>query len=68
MENLKQYTPIELLNILNKIKKEHDNLKTEIVENTNQIDILDNKINIDLELLTELEKQYIEIIEEINNR
>ena len=68
MENLKQYTPIELLNILNKIKKEHDNLKIEIVENTNQIDILDNKINTDLEYLSELEKQYIEIIEEINNR
>lgn len=68
MENLEQYTPIELLNILNKIKAEHDNLKTEIVENTNQIDVLDHKINTDLQLLTELEKEYIKIIEEINNR
>ena len=68
MNDLKEYTPIELLNILNKIKGEHDNLKTEIIENTNQIDILDQKINSDLLLLAELEKSYIEIIEEINNR
>ena len=54
MENLEQYTPIELLKILNDVKSEHDKLKIEILD--------------DLILLGELEKNYIELIEEINNR
>lgn len=68
MENLEQYTPIELLKILNDVKSEHDKLKIEILDNTNQVDMLDKKINDDLILLGELEKNYIELIEEINNR
>ena len=68
MENLEQYTPIELLKILNDVKSEHDKLKIEILDNTNQVDMLDKKINDDLILLGELEKNYIELNEEINNR
>jgi len=68
MENLKEYTPIELLKILNDIKSEHDKLKVSIVEDTNQVDVLEQKINNELLLLSELENNYIEIIEEINNR
>jgi len=59
MENLKEYTPIELLKILNDIKSEHDKLKVSIVEDTNQVDVLEQKINNELLLLSELENNYI---------
>ncbi len=68
MENLKQYTPIELLKILNDLKLDHEKIKLEIIESTNQVDLLEEKINTSLSILKELEENYIEIIEEINNR
>jgi hypothetical protein len=68
MEDLKQYTPIELLKMVNDLKLKHDNLKNNVIEDTNQVDILDQKINQALSLLIEIEQEYIEIIEEINNR
>ena len=68
MEDLKKYTPTELLKILNDTKLEHEIIKSKIVEFTNEVDILEEKINLELILLSETEKKYIELIEEINSR
>ena len=68
MENLSKHTPIELNKMINDAKTEHDSLKAEIVEDTKQIDELTIKINKKLELLDGVEKKYIALIEELNNR
>ena len=68
MENLEHYTPTELLKLLNDLKSNHDIIKSETYNYTNEVDILDLKINYNLSILTELEKDYIKIVEEINNR
>lgn len=68
MENLSGYTATELLKIINETKFKHDSLKQEIINHTIEIDELEMKINSKLNILTELEKNYIELIEEISKR
>ena len=68
MEDLKQYTPTELLKKLNDTKLVHEVIKSKIFEFTNQVDLLEEMINNELVLLSETEKDYIQLIEEINNR
>lgn len=68
MEDLTKYTPTELLKLGNDTSAEHQRLKKEIIQDTYQIDELEKKINKKLEKLETLEKIYVSIIEEIDNR
>jgi hypothetical protein len=68
MEDLKKYTETELLKLINDIKKEHDKLKKEITKDTYDLEELDKKLNDKIDLLTELERKYVEIIEEFESR
>ena len=68
MENLSGYTETELLKFVNDSKAMHDALKKEIVDHTFQVDELEKIINNKLWELSEVEKNYVALIEELNNR
>jgi len=75
MENLEKYTPTELLKIINDTEKEHNKLKEETINKTIELDELENTINVKIQIIninvqkiTELEKKYVDLIEELNNR
>jgi septal ring factor EnvC (AmiA/AmiB activator) len=68
MENLSGYTPIELLKMSNDITEKHNALKQEIINHTIEVDELEKKINEKLAILDQLEKNYVAIMEELNNR
>lgn len=68
MENLSGYTPTELLKMINDMKAMHDVLKQEIIDLTYQVDELEEIINNKLNEFTEVEKNYIELIDELNKR
>ena len=68
MENLSKHTPTVLLKMINDIKITHDKLKQEIINYTVEVDELEKKINEKLILLEELEKNYIDLIEEMDKR
>lgn len=68
MEDLTKYTPTELLKMINDIKLKHDTLKQEIVDHTFEAEELEKKINEKIILLTEIEKNYIALIEEMEKR
>lgn len=68
MEDYKKYTPTELLKLLSETKNDHEKTKNNIIELTFQVDSLDQLINKNIGVLDSLEKKYIDIIEEINNR
>ena len=68
MENLSGYTPTQLLKMINDSTAEHERLKKEIVGHTYEVDELEKKINEKLALLEIQEKNYVAIIEELNNR
>lgn len=75
MENLEKYTPTDLLKIINDTEKEHNRLKEETVNYTIELDELENTINVKIQLInnniqkiSELEKKYVDLIEELNNR
>ena len=68
MENLSGYTPTQLLKMINDFTAEHERLKKEIIGHTYEVDELEKKINEKLALLEIQEKNYVAIIEELNNR
>ena len=68
MENLIGHTSTELLKMINDNKAKHDILKQEIIDYTYQVDELEEIINNKLNELTEIEKNYITLIDELNNR
>jgi uncharacterized coiled-coil DUF342 family protein len=68
MEELSKYTPIELNKLIQDVKKNHDALKQEIINDTLAFDELEKKINEKLNVLTEYEKNYIALIEEMEKR
>lgn len=68
MENFKNKTLTELLKFANDAKVMHDNLKKKIIDDTKTIDDLSEKINNNIETLNFIEKNYVQIIEELNNR
>jgi hypothetical protein len=68
MEDLSKYSPTELLKTINEITVEHEKIKREIVEHTNEIDIIEKVINTKLIQMDSLERDYITLIEEFNNR
>jgi len=68
MEDLSKYTPTELLKIINDNNAKHEVIKQEIINHTVEIDDLEKLINKKIAILDELEKNYITLIEEMNNR
>ena len=65
MEDLSKYTKTELLKMANDIKAKHDALKQDIIADTIIMDELEKKVNEKIGVLTELEKNYVNIIEQI---
>ncbi|MDA3780862.1 MAG: hypothetical protein PF487_11690 [Bacteroidales bacterium] len=65
MENLDKYSPIQLQKMGNDIKEQHDKLKLEIVDNTYELEKLENQINEKIIILEELENKYVVIIEKL---
>ena len=68
MEDLSKYTPIELNKLINDIKVKHDTLKQEIINDTIELDKFLVMINDKTNTLTELEKNYVALIEEMEKR
>ena len=68
MEDLTKYTPTELLNMVNSVEVKHNLIKQEIIDHSIEVDELEEKMNNKLLILDELEKNYIALIEEMNNR
>lgn len=72
MIDLTKHTDTQLLKLLTDNKEKHDRLKEEIIADTNDFDQFvinkGNEINKKIEVLNELEKNYINLIEELNNR
>ena len=66
MENLKGKTPIELQKMFNDLGAKHELLKEEITGITFHIDELSESLNEKLSELTELEKNYVLLVEEID--
>ena len=65
MEDLTKYTKIELQKIGNDIKAQHDALKQELIADTYEMEELEKRINEKVELMQELEKNYVEIVEKL---
>jgi hypothetical protein len=68
MEDLTKYTPTELLKMINDSTKKHESIKQEIINHTVEIDNIEKLINEKIAILNELEKNYVELIEEMNSR
>ena len=68
MENLSGYTPTQLLKMINDCKIKHETLKQEILGFVDEVETLEIKINLSIATLTQSEKEYIELIEELDNR
>ncbi len=68
MKNLSEHTPTQLLKMINDVKEKHDTLKQEIINYTLQVEEYEKIINNKLNELTEVEKNYVALIEEIEKR
>jgi cell division septum initiation protein DivIVA len=68
MENLSGYTPTQLLKLINAVKTAHDTIKKNILDYVNKVEELEKQINGKMEELDVYEKQYVELIEELNKR
>jgi len=68
MSQFKEHTLTELLKLANDAKAMHDDLKEQIINDSKVIDDLTAKINEKIDLLNYIEKNYVEIIEELDNR
>ena len=68
MKDLTEYTPTELLKLINDTKAEHEKLKGKIKEDTFALDELEKSLNEKIDKLTELERLYVSIIEEFEKR
>lgn len=68
MKNLKEVSHTELLKLVNDTKQKHEETKKDLLYYTEEFDKLQVVINDKISLLTEIEKEYIILIEEINNR
>lgn len=68
MENLKKYTPTELLKKIQDTKKDHDKIKEEIIQDTYKIEELEEFLEEKINKLNEIENLYVKIIEEFESR
>jgi sensor domain CHASE-containing protein len=62
MKDLKDMTPIELNHLVNKVKENHDLIKSKIKNKLSQVEKLEGEINIEIEKLSKLEEQYVEMM------
>ena len=62
MKELKDMTPIELNHLVNKVKENHDLIKSKIKDKLSQVEKLEGEINIEIEKLSKLEEQYVEMM------
>jgi len=67
-KELSQYTPTELLKIINDTKIEHEKVKGEIIVDTHRLDDVEKSLHKNIDLLTDLEKKYVLLIEEMEKR
>jgi len=65
MENIENYSPIELQKLGNDIKVKHDSLKQELITDTYEMEKLEKSINDKILILDELEKNYVIIVEKL---
>lgn len=63
MKDLENLTNIELNNLIVKTKDEHESLKLEINNYLTNIERLETLINIKIERLNEVEKNYVKLTE-----
>lgn len=75
MKNLSNYSSTELLKLINDINNNHEILRKELIDCSYEIDELEKMINEKINIantklneLTELEKNYILLIEEMSKR
>ena len=68
MSQFKEHTLTELLKLANDAKTMHDDLKEDIITISQTIDNLNVEINSKIDLLNFIEKNYVDIVEEMNNR
>jgi hypothetical protein len=68
METYNDFTDTELLCEVNNVIKQYESTKKEIIDNTAVIDELSKIINDKIYIISELENQYVKIIEELDNR
>jgi hypothetical protein len=68
MEDLSKFTPIELNKMINDTKSKHDALKQKIIDETIILDMQILQIQSMTDELTELEKNYVAFIEEMEKR
>ena len=68
MGKFSDYTIIELNKHAQELKSEHENCKTSIIEHAKEIEVIENSINEKMKRLSEIESDYVDMIEEINKR
>lgn len=68
MENLSGHTATQLLKMVNDVKAKHESLKQEIINHTFEIDVLEKKVNEKLVAIELLEKNYVDLMEEMSKR
>lgn len=68
MEDLTKYTITELLKLINNSKVTHETLKSEIIILTNELEMLENKINEKMSEFENVENIYVDLITEYNKR
>ena len=65
MEDLSKYSPTRLLKMGNDIKKQHDILKSEIIELSIKSDGIEKQINAKILKMNEIEENYVTIVAKI---
>lgn len=68
MKNLSGHTATQLLKMVNDVKARYDLLKKEVIDLTFESEVIEKKINERLVILEELEKNYVELMEEMSKR
>lgn len=68
MENLKKYSDTELLFHINEAKVEHEKKKNLILNYLDKIKKLEDKINNEVILMTNIENNYVKLMEELTGR
>lgn len=68
MEDISKLSPTELLVLINKVKEKHDLLRQEIINHSYEVEQLEKTINNKINELTELEKYYVSLIDEMEKR
>jgi hypothetical protein len=68
MESYSKLTETELLREMDKCKEQHEGIKGEIMEITTDIEEKEKIVNSKLEQLENVEKIYVDLLQEMTNR